>query len=74
MTALIEKLRDAQHSVALAGHQMDMANSMATVRPCPLVEKSIAAYEAALDAANAVRKAMGEANDAFLAELDAKIA
>lgn len=67
---LNKKLSDAKHSVSLAAHQLEIAESMATIRPCPLVEKSIAAYERALDVANEIRAEMAMFYDASLVEMD----
>lgn len=57
---LAVKLDEAKQSVSQAYHQLAMAESMATVRPCPLVEKSIAAVESALDRESIIRQQMGE--------------
>lgn len=70
MTNLFNKLQAAQHSVSLAHNQLRMAESMATIRPCPLVDKSIAAYEAALEHADSVRKEMASEHDADLLAMD----
>lgn len=67
---LFANLKEANHSVSLAAHQLAIAESMATVRPCALVEKSIAAYESALELADKIRKEMGNQNDADLLALD----
>lgn len=57
---LVTKLDEAKQSVTQAYHQLAMAESMATVRPCPLVEKSIVAVESALERESIIRKQMGE--------------
>ncbi len=67
---LFANLKEAQHSVSLAAYQMEMANSMATARPCALVEKSIAAYERALEVANEIRAEMARVYDADLLAMD----
>lgn len=63
-------LKEANHSVSLAAHQLEMAESMATARPCALVEKSISAYESALEFAAKIRQEMGAQYDADLLALD----
>ena len=67
---LFANLKEAQYSVSMAAHQMEIANSMATDPPCALVEKSIAAYERALDVANEIRAEMRRVYDADLLAMD----
>ena len=67
---LFANLKEANHSVSLAAHQLSMAESMATVRPCYLVEQSIAAYESAVEFANSIREKMDNQNNDDLLALD----
>lgn len=64
------KLKEANYNVSLAAHQLEIAESMATIRPCPLVEKSIAAFESAVEKANEIRIAMGKQYESDLLALD----